>query len=446
MAIRKIPTGRISRSVRLARLTASVGVSTLGEKIGGVFAGAAGREAKRVASQVRQAKKVAEALSEMKGAAMKLGQILSIHGEHLFPKEVSQVLAMLQQSSDELDFDEIERVVKRELGARYGKQLIGLSRKPIAAASIGQVHSARYRPEGGREADVAVKIQYPGVDKSIDSDVNGLASILSVLTRVPSVESFNSVIDEIKTILRQETDYLHEGESSEFFREFYSKDESLVVPRYFPEVSTKRVFTTSRVEGLTVQDFDASTASSAARSFVGRKFLEVFYTELFRAGKVQTDPNFANYKIQWSFGVSEPKLVLLDFGAVKAFDDEFRKDYRRLVRAALAGDYEAVREGAVRAGFLRDDDPKELVDMHWDLVRMFLEPFNQDRPYAWAENDLASRVARFMPKFIYAFKLRPPPRDFVFLNRKVVGAYFFCSAVKAEFSPRPLLEEFLAEA
>jgi predicted unusual protein kinase regulating ubiquinone biosynthesis (AarF/ABC1/UbiB family) len=202
------------------------------------------------------------------------------------------------------------------------------------------------------------------------------------------------------------------------------------------------VLTSSLVGGMSVQEFGASTASPEARALVGQKFLEVFYHELFRLGRVQTDPNFANYKIQWSFGRSDPKLVLLDFGAMKEFDDEFRADYKRLARACLADDYDAIRDYAIQIGFLREDDPEELVRMHYDLARMFTEPFIKNADYDWGASDLAERVRKFMPRFIFSFKLRPPPKDFVFLNRKIVGVYFFCSAIKARFNPRPLLESF----
>lgn len=443
-SIRSIPTSKLARGFKMASLTASVGASALTGKVAGLFSGAAEKELKNLLSQVKQAQKIADTLSQMKGAAMKLGQILSIHGEHLFPKEVVAVLAKLQGQSDQMEFARIEKVLVRELGPRLGKELVDVSREPIAAASIGQVHRAAYRHEGkGAKIDVAVKVQYPGVDKSIDSDVDALASLLSVLTRFPSVEGFNALTDEIKTILRQETDYGLEAKNNAFFRDYFKDDPHVVVPRPFLEVSTPRVLVTELVGGLSVQEFADSTASDEARAFLGKKFLEVFYTELFKIGKVQTDPNFANYKVRWSFGVSEPGLVLLDFGATKAFDEAFRRQYAVLAQACLDDDYGAIRDEAVRIGFLKPEDSKELVDLHYELARLLVEPFHASGPYDWGSSDLAERVRKLMPKFIFAFKLRPPPKDFVFLNRKLVGAYFFCSAIGARFSPRPLLESFV---
>lgn len=443
--LNSIPTSRFARGFKMAKLTASVGASALGDQLAGLFSGSAEKELRNLMSQVKQAQKIADTLSQMKGAAMKLGQILSIHGEHLFPKEVVDVLAKLQGQSDEMAFAQIEKVLKAELGEKLGRELVEISERPIASASIGQVHRALYKKDGkGAGVPVAVKVQYPGVDKSIDSDVDSLASLLSVLTRFPSVEGFNAVTDEIKTILRLETDYEAEGKSLEFFGNFFKGDERIVVPRFYPEVSTRRVLVTELVSGISVQEFDASTASPKARAHLGMTFLEVFYKEMFELGRVQTDPNFANYKIQWSFGQDEPRLVLLDFGAMKEFDEEFRKQYARLAEACITDDYDAIRDLAIAIGFLREDDSKELVDMHYELARMFAEPFRTNAPYAWAASGLAERVRKVMPKFIFAFKLRPPPKDFVFLNRKVIGVYFFCSAIHAEFNPRGLLEAYVS--
>ncbi|MEW6056083.1 MAG: AarF/ABC1/UbiB kinase family protein [Bdellovibrionota bacterium] len=439
--LKQIPTTRFARGMKIAKLTATVSAQALGGKMASLFSSKAEKEIERITTQVRQAQKIVEALSQMKGAAMKLGQILSIHGEHLFPREVVDVLARLQQNSDEMDFSEIEKVLKAELGEKYERDLTQVSETPIASASIGQVHKGLH---ASSQTPVAVKVQYPGVERSIDSDVNSLASIAGVLTKVPAVESFNAVTEEIKTLLHQETDYLAEAKHLELFRKRFESDEAIVIPKAFSDVSTSRVLTTELVGGISVQAFADSTASPTARASLGKKYLEVFYTELFDLGLVQTDPNFANYKVEWAFGIDDPRLVLLDFGAVKTFDRGFRTRYRRLSRVCLDDDFEGIRREAVDIGFLKEEDSKEQVELHYQMVKLFMEPFRKDlQPYRWHESNLIERAKRIVPRFIFSFKLRPPPRDVIFLNRKIVGAYFFCSAIKAVFDPRQLLESFI---
>ncbi|MBI3543394.1 MAG: AarF/ABC1/UbiB kinase family protein, partial [Deltaproteobacteria bacterium] len=154
--LRSIPTSRFARGLKVAKLTASVGASALGGKVATLFANAAEKEIKTLMGQVRQAQKIADTLSQMKGAAMKLGQILSLHGEHLFPKEVVEVLARLQSQSDEMDFGEIRKVLTRELGPRldvaHDPRLEAISERPIASASIGQVHKATAVVGGKKQA------------------------------------------------------------------------------------------------------------------------------------------------------------------------------------------------------------------------------------------------------------------------------------------------------
>lgn len=426
-------------------MTASIGAQALGNKLTEVVSKSA--EGSKLLTQVKQAKKVAETLSQMKGAAMKLGQMISIHGEHLLPKEVTDVLAVLQSNSVAMEYPQIEKVMKRELKADGFKLLENFSKEPIASASIGQVHQANYGPD---KLAVAVKVQYPGVDKSIDSDVDSLATLLSVLAKLPSVKGFKQVTDEIKTILKQETDYKIEAANMAFYKKFFEKNKQILVPQVFPEVSTKHVLVSELVEGMSVQEFAQSQAPQEVRDQLGQLFLSIFYEELFLGGKVQTDPNFANYKIRWKPGQKQARLVLLDFGAVKDFDSQFRTYYSKLLNACVQDDYEGIKKGAMEMGFLEPQDPQELIDKHYELVKLFVEPFlapyGENNPYLWAQSDLPQRIRSEIPKFVLAFKLRPPPRDIVFLNRKIAGIYFFLSSIRAEFWPRPLLFRVLESA
>ncbi len=442
-SLKKIPTTKFARSLKLASLSTSIGASRLGHKIGTLFSSSEERADKDLLNQIQQAAKITKSLSELKGAAMKLGQILSLHGSHFFPKEVTAILAQLQSQSVDMDFSIIQNVLNTEVkSALESGTLTNINPKPIAAASIGQVHEGTYHDESQPETKVAIKIQYPGVADSIDSDIDSLAALINVVTKIPSISSFDPIIDEIKEGLKLETDYLTEGKNLEIFREHFIHDKHIIIPIYFQKASSKHVLTSEFLTGITVQEFANSTASQAARDFLGAKYLEVFYEELFNLRKIQTDPNFGNYKIKWSFGIQEPKLILLDFGAIKELTVEFRDEYRKGIRACLNNDYDGVRDYALQSGILRPEDSKELVDMHWQLIQMFMEPFQANSAYDWAQSDLPERITQFMPKFILAFRLRPPPKDFVFLNRKVTGVYYFASAIKSKFNPRPLLERF----
>lgn len=435
--LKSIPQSKLARAAKLTGLSASVGLSSLGSRISRSFQSKEEATRSLAITRIKQAQQIVKTLSEMKGAAMKLGQVLSLHGEHLFPKEVTDILATLQADSKYMAFSEIEKIIIEELGRDYRQRLLDFSEEPIAAASIGQVHKACL--EDGTW--VAVKVQYPGVATSIDSDVEALASLIRVAAQLPTGENFTPVIEEIKQVLKRETDYSEEAKELAFFSKYFAerKEPNVVFPQIYKELSTKRVLTTKLYKGQSVREYGESDATAEHRTTVGTAFLRVFYHELFRLGRLQTDPNFGNYRILPDTNT----LVCLDYGAVRQFDDDWRELYIKMIRAAFEGDRQNLLERSYELDFLRPDDSEEAKDLHVELCNMFLEPFQVPGAYDFHKSDLPARMRSMIPKVIAAFHFRAPPREIIFLNRKMVGTYFFLSAIKAKINVGPLLEEFL---
>lgn len=435
--LKKIPTTPFARTSRITGLTAAVGLSRMGSRMAQAFVSEGKARVQEQANQIQNAQRIVQTLSQMKGAAMKLGQMLSVFGDHLFPPEVTKVLASLQAQSHFMAFPEIEKVLISELGEDYKKTLLDFTKQPIASASIGQVHRACL--EDGTQ--VAVKVQYPGVDRSIDSDVDALASLFRVVAKVPGGEDFSGMIDEIKDLLRLETDYAHEATQMESFREYFAKalPGEVTVPAVIRAASTKRVLTTTLSKGLSVQDFMGTAPSQEMRNTVGRRFMHVFNHELFEMGAMQTDPNFGNYRIEPGAG----RLVLLDFGAVKHFPPQWRALYLEMLRTTWRRDWPRHREVSVDLGFLRADDTEEIVLLHRELCENFLEPFRGTGEFDFRATDLPQRMKAMAPRIITTFKFRAPPREILFLNRKMIGTFFFLGAIGARFAPRPFIEKYL---
>lgn len=428
-----IKTGAFSRGLSLLKMTASVGARAIQGKLSGTGA----------ETTVRQAQAIAQTLGELKGAAMKLGQMLSIQGEDFLPKEMTEILSQLQSQAPEIAFPEMERVLKAELGPRYGSALIEVSSKPLASASIGQVHRGVYADE---RLPVAIKIQYPGVADSIDSDLAGMRRLFSLLSPIPGIESVDEVLEEIKNVLLAETDYTRELAELEKFRAFFSNGANLPspvrVPRPIPELSTRRILTTELVRGQTLQEFVAASPPPEVRNRLGQTFLRVFFEEIFRLGSVQTDPNFANYLFERAG--NDTRLVLLDFGSTQSFSDEFRGRYTRVVRSCVSEDFSEFREAAVAIHFLRAEDTEEQARQLYELILLSLEPFRKPGVFAWSESDLPKRILARKPEFVRAFKFRPPPKDVLFLNRKIGGVYQFLARLGARFEPQKELEFYLS--
>lgn len=431
--LKKIPTSAFARATKLTKLAASMGVSaglaSLGKK----------------PDLILQAKKLAKTLGEMKGGAMKVGQLLSMHADTLLPKEVTEILIPLQGHSQPLDWKILEPVIKRELGDDFAKRLLDFSKRPIAAASIGQVHKACL-PNG---TWVAVKIQYPGIAESIDSDVSSLSAVLKVFLSWMRGESFDSIISEIRDVLHQEVDYEQEAKNLSFFREKFLDQNvgglaaRVALPEVMLEHSTKKVLVTELMKGMSVQEFaDSPESTQVERNFVGETFMQVFYNEIFGLGVVQTDPNFANYKIIKREG-ENVRLLLLDFGAVRRFSEEWRRAYLSMVEAAYRKDEAQVLKVSHELGFLREGDSEECKALHLELCEMFLEPLRVDGPYDFHTSDLPQRLRAMVPRIIKVFDFRAPPSEIVFLNRKMVGAYFFLAQVRARVDLKPLFEAFI---
>mgnify|MGYP001570233842 CR=1 FL=1 len=433
--LKKIPTSRFARARKLSGLTARLGAAALGEKFASAFKNKVVAAADKRLHHVNQARKIVAELSRMKGAAMKLGQMVSLHGEHFFPKEVVEILSTLQGESQFMEWPAMERVIASELGADFRKRLLDFSKQPIAAASIGQVHRACL--EDGTQ--VAVKVQYPGVDLSIDSDVDALGTIFKIAAQVPQSGDFQSVLDEVKEVLLQETDYLREGAAMDEFRGYFADVPPVVIPRYFPEHSTKRILTTEFMRGVHPREFGESSAAEGTRNSIGLSFLHVFYKELFRFGVIQTDPNFANYLID----AEARRLVLLDFGAVKCFDDQWRRLYIEMIGASFQRNRKRCIEAGIELGLIRGDDPPSVKDLHVELCDMFLEPFHASGAYDFRASDLPLRMKAMVPRIFKELGLRAPPRQLIFLNRKMVGVYYFMSTIRARIDVRPLLEQYL---
>lgn len=433
--VSSLPSSGWGRTSRLVKLTASIGASTISQKVSQAFSDDSTKRIQKTIHLAKQAQKIVETLGEMKGAAMKLGQILSLHGDSLFPKEVTQILSQLQSQAPFMAFSEIEKILIGELGQSYSERLLDFSKKPIAAASIGQVHKASL--EDGTW--VAVKVQYPGVKDSIDSDIQSLATLLKLVSLVPSSESFDAIIEEIRELLHQETDYLEEGANLEEFRAYFKDESDLIIPQYFREHSTSHILTTEFVRAQSVQEFQDEDPSQDARNSLGKTFMKVFFKELFERGAVQTDPNFGNYKIL----SKDRKLVLLDFGAVKKFSGEWRAKYIQMIRSCYLNQAKDVLEISYELGFLRPDDSDECKQIHLDICELFLEPFRAPGEYDFAASQLPQRMRAQIPRIIAAFALKAPPKNILFLNRKMIGTYFFLSAIGARISTKQFLDPYM---
>jgi len=431
---RQVPRGRLARFGQFGRLAGSVA--------GGMLAEGARRLADGERPQLRDllltpanVGKVADRLSHLRGAAMKLGQMISMDAGDLLPAELSQIMSRLRDNAHHMPPAQLQQVLAREWGQDWRTRFERFDVRPIAAASIGQVHRAVTRD--GRE--LAIKVQYPGVRESIDADVDNVATLLKMSGVLPKGFDITPLLSEAKSQLAEEADYEREGEQMSLFGRLLADTPQVVVPALDPGLTTSRVLAMTFLQGRPIETLE--TAPQAARDAAMQTLMQLVLRELFEFGVMQTDPNFANYRFQPDTG----RLVLLDFGAARPVAAETAEGYRRLLRTGLAGDRTAVRAAALEAGFLGPTavarhSPRidRMIDVIiGELNRPGLFDFG-DRRFVAALRDQGMEIAADTNAW------HVPPADMLFVQRKISGTALLAARLKARVDVRVLVEPWLA--
>lgn len=436
--IDKIKSSFFSRGLSLAKISISTGAKVAGYGISQMLKE---NDNDGVLSQVlkSQAKMITNELGELKGSLMKAGQLLSTYGEHFLPAEANQFLKTLQFESPSLEWPEIKKVIDKNLSAELISEL-EIEHNSLASASMGQVHRATIKSTGEQ---VVLKVQYPGVDKAIDNDLKALKFILNSLKLLPKDLNLDPIFAEVRDMLVQETNYKTEAELTQFFYEKFADNDQVIVPKVYPRYSTNKILCTSYEEGIQADSPQVLNLAQEERNQLASLFLDIYLREVFLWGTVQTDPHLGNYKVRLDSSADKKhKIILLDFGATRVYDPQFLKSYKQMVRSALFKDPVALREAALQLRFIQEGDDPKLVETFEKFCLQIVEPF-QNQEYDWKNTDLPERLSKQVFYIIQNFKLRTPPKEVLFLDRKTGGVFIFLSVLKAKMNSRELIEKYL---
>ena len=381
------------------------------------------------------AMRLADRLSHLRGAAMKLGQMISMDAGDMLPPELSTILARLRDQAQRMPASQLDRVLKQEWGADWRRRFRHFDATPIAAASIGQVHRATL-PDG---QTVAIKVQYPGVADSIDADVDNVATLLRLSNLLPGTIDLAPLLAEAKRQLADETDYLREGAELRRFGDLLASDARFVVPDLLEGLTTRRVLAMSFIEGRPIETL--AEAPQADRDAAMTALIELVLRELFEFSVMQTDPNFANYRWQ----ADSKRLVLLDFGAVRPVPAATADAYRSLIEAGLARDLDQVRETAVITGFLGSD----AVTAHRPAIDRIIAAIdgamNRAGPFDFADRTFVPVIRKEVePMLADRAAWHVPPADTLFVQRKVSGTALLAARLKARVMVREMAATAIA--
>lgn len=415
-------------------------------KLASMTAGVAGDYAKsRVRHMVGQdedeaslrrktGERVAATLGELKGAAMKVGQMASAAKE-LLPPEVADALASLQKGAPPMSYEVIAEQIESELGSPPEMLFQRFDKVPFAAASVGQVHRAT--TDDGRE--VVVKVQYPGVDGAVDSDLSHVKLALR-LGGLVSVEKqhLDAIFDELRDRLHEELDYCNEADNVRLFRKFHQQHPFLVVPDVVGERSAQRILTLTYEPGDPLSDLEADGVSTELRDQVGTNMAKMIASQLFELGSIQADPNPANYAYR-----PDGTLVLYDFGCVKTYDRQYLDLILDLLRAADKRDYPGLDQAMVGLGPLRKEHapvPPEYYD-RW--LNVLAPPLWDPNGFAFGSADLGKQVIKLVPGVIKRQAWWKPAPELTMVDRAVAGQYDIVRAMHAHVPLRDILLAYM---
>ncbi len=450
----ELKTSRLDRRLSMAKTSLNLGRRWAGNSFSGLFLSKEERASRNQEFMKEQAAYLADELGKLKGSVVKIGQMLALYGEHFLHPEITAALHRLNDSTASLSWPVVESALRQQLGSRLEE--LEVSATPIGTASLAQVHRATIKATGQQ---VVLKVQYPGVADAIDSDLSLFKHLLKVTNAVPQTKALDAWFNEISDLLKVEVDYIAEAQTTIRFYERLKDDERYGVPKVYEAYSTPRLLCLSFEEGVPVTNADLKSLPQRRRDALGKAAIDIMLNEIFVWGEMQTDPNFGNYLIR-----SEPadkpdgkdKLILLDFGAMRQFDDHLLKIARNLMLAGFNYDKQQMINAMQGYEFF-DSMSSEVKANMADVFLLATEPFRNPRLpqnkannlideqgyYHWANSNLHKRLMESSASAMQSREFSLPPKEFMFISRKFIGAYTFLTVLNARTNTYDTLSKFV---
>lgn len=427
----KVPVSRLARLSKMGALVA---------KVAGNVAYQGAQEWRKGQSpslnqlllQPKNIEQLAQKLSHLRGAAMKLGQLLSMDAGELLPAELSGLLARLRNDAEPMAHKQLVAILAAQWGPNWIDKFSHFELRPFASASIGQVHLAYDETV----QKCAVKVQYPGIKDSISSDVDNVASLLKLSGLLPSHLNLAPLYQEAKQQLLAEASYLTEARYISAYQA-QLKSSEFVLPVVDTDLSNDDILVMSYLEGVAIDT--CTNQSQAVRDSLASRLIGLFFQELFGFKLMQTDPNFANYLYQ----PDTNKIGLLDFGATRAIPEHISQGYLALINAGAQQDQSAMLDAARAIGFFKQDIDPHYLEQVLTIFALACEPLRHDGPYHFGQSQLAQRIkAAGMAVNRDKSQWHTPPVDALFIHRKLAGLYLLAAKLDAKVDVRELFAAY----
>ncbi len=399
------------RALKLASLAGRVGTSVLGNRTANLFRTEDSKETHTATNLIRNARRAVETLGSLKGGAMKVGQMLSLH-EGLFPPEITAIFSTLQKEAPPIAFEEMNQQIKSELGERY-HLFASIHPEPYAAASIGQVHVGELRD--GRH--VVVKIQYPKIDHIIRADLKNLKNVLGRIFAMFSSIEWDPIWEELKARLLEELDYSLEAQNIRQMKKLYENIPEIIIPDVIEDTSSTRILTMERVDGISPKMACTDIYPQQLKDRWGQILFDNLIRSIFNHRLIHADPNFGNFAFK-----TEGNVILYDFGCMKQIPDDIYAGLKSMAIAVLDDRLDNIPEILINMGVHKGEKQPIPLDMIEPYYHMFKDAFRKTPEYVFGED------RKFYQKLIELGKTNLPrssdisvPKDIIFIDRTVVG-------------------------
>ncbi|XP_053624445.1 atypical kinase COQ8B, mitochondrial isoform X1 [Plodia interpunctella] len=434
---RVVPSSRIGRMISFGSLAAGLGVGTVAQYARNTLQSVSGRvdDSTNAFLSPANAERIVDTLCKVRGAALKLGQLLSIQDDTMISPELQRIFERVRQSADFMPSWQVEKVMTSQLGLDWRSKVQHFEDKPFAAASIGQVHLAVLH--NGQE--VAMKVQYPGVAKGINSDIDNLIGVMKVWNIFPKGMFIDNIVEVAKKELAWEVDYVREAECTRKFKRLLSPFPEYFVPDVIDELCASEVITTELIDGSPLDKF--FDAPEETRVDIASKIMRLCLREMFVLRCMQTDPNWANF----FYNPTTRQVILLDFGATREYSKEFMDQYIEIIKAASEGDRSAILHKSREMKFLTGYESKIMEETHIDTVMIMGEVFTSagSGEFDFGTQKTTRRIQALVPT-ILNHRLCPPPEEIYSLHRKLSGVFLLCSKMKIKMNCRDMFNEIYA--
>lgn len=414
--------------MKLAGMTASIASKAVGNTFKSINASDEQKAAAKARLYEDIGVKIADTLGEMKGAVMKVGQIASQYKD-IFPPEVAKAISRLQRQAPPVAFSIIQYQIEKEMGKPLHEVFAHFETEPFAAASIGQVHKATL-PTGEH---VVVKVQYPGVDEACESDLKQVRLALR-LAGVFKIDKKlqDKLFAEMQDSLINELNYQQEAHNLQVFGTFHAAlDSKVIIPKVYPEYSTRRVLTLSEELGESIET--AATWSQELRNTLGERLFRLISQEVFFLNSFHSDPHPGNFAFR-----ADGSVIVYDYGSTKTLSPEIVSTHKSLVKAAFESNIPAL-EKALRELHVRNDNGLIPAEFYQEWIDILTSPLAGE--YDFAKNTAHHDAVKLAKKSLKYWDSFQPSAETMMLNRTISGHYWNLINLKVKDNFKPLLEE-----